>query len=85
MQFPQFRRYNDGNTYFKIIDSSNFLEHKRIGNVFTVTEIKCKLYPEKMFLNDLLISSFEHVEKIDELIYETEIHNWVQKLKQFLI
>jgi hypothetical protein len=82
MHFPQFRRYNDGKTYFKILDASTFIEHKKIGNVFTISEIECKLYPEKMYLNDLIICGFEHVEKIDELIYENEIKGWEKELKQ---
>lgn len=83
MQFPQYRKYSDGNTYFKVVDSSNFIEHKKVGSLFTISEIECKLFPEKMFLNDLLICGFEHIEIINDEVYESEINNWKINLKQF--
>ncbi len=83
MQFPQYRRYSDCNTYFKIINSNQFVEYKKVGDVFTVSEIDCKLFPEKMFVNDLLICEFENVQIIDELIYTRELKKWADSLKQF--
>jgi hypothetical protein len=74
--FPQYRRYSDKNTYFKIEKENLFIEYKKVGKYYTISEIECKLFPEKMFLNDLLICSFEQIEIIGELEYLAEINNW---------
>jgi hypothetical protein len=81
--FPQFRRYSDRNTYFKIEREDFFIEYKKVGKYYTVSEIECKLFPEKMFLNDLLICSFEQIELINESEYLSDINHWESDLIKY--
>lgn len=82
-QFPQFRRYIDKNTYFRIEREDFFIEHKKVGAYFTISEIECKLFPEKMFLNDLLKCSFDQIEIISESDYLNELNQWESTLIKY--
>lgn len=52
--FPVYRKYKNNKSYFKISDKENFQEIKVIGSRYFVSNIKAKLYPEKMFILSLL-------------------------------
>ena len=83
IDYPYFRKYSDGLTYFKATSNDQFLELKIIGKYFTIQEIECKQHPERMFLNDLYECTFEHIEKISEIDFENAVEQSRQELTQF--
>ncbi len=83
MEYPQFRKYIDGNTFFKIENPISFYELKRMGKYYSFTFIDCKIYPERMFLNDLINRSFESIEIINEDEFQFHLTTWKRELILF--
>jgi hypothetical protein len=54
MQFPVYRKYKNNKSYFKIINPALFEQVQVVGSKRFVTEVKAELYPEKLFISDLL-------------------------------
>jgi hypothetical protein len=54
MKFPQYRRYKNGLSYFKILSIAEFEEIKVIGKKRSMQHVVANQYPEKVFINDLL-------------------------------
>ena len=69
IQFPQYRRYKNGLSYFKILSAEEFEEIRIVGSQRVVNHIVAKQYPEKVFINDLLFKFEEFAEKITEKDY----------------
>ncbi len=65
IQFPQYRRYKNGLSYFKILSLSEFEEVQVIGEIRIVNRVTAQQYPEKVFINDLLFKFEEFAEGID--------------------
>lgn len=63
--FPQYRKYKNNKSYFKIFDFENFQEIKIIGSRFFVSEIRAKLYPEKQFILSLISPTEAIAEEIE--------------------
>lgn len=65
-EFPQYRRYKNGLSYFKILSAIEFEEIKLIGNKRIVMKVVAKQYPEMVFVRDLLFNFSEFAEVIGE-------------------
>ena len=83
MTYPVFRKYIDENTFFKIANESEFQEIKRMGNYFSVTDIICKIHPERMFLNDLVQMNYETIAASSEGEYDQMFEKWSEDLTLF--
>jgi hypothetical protein len=70
IKFPQYRRYKNGRSYFKIINPSRFEEIQVFGTKKILRITDAKLYPEKNFVHDLLFNYAEMAEEIGEVEYE---------------
>ena len=70
IQFPQYRRYKNGLSYFKILSLTEFEEIRIVGTKRVVNHIVANQYPEKVFINDLLFKYEEFAEEISEKDYE---------------
>jgi hypothetical protein len=66
IQFPQYRRYKNGLSYFKILSNTEFEEIQVVGEKRIVNRVVAVQYPEKVFINDLLFKYEEFAEAIDE-------------------
>lgn len=66
--FPQYRRYLNGHSYFKILSATEFEEIKVVGTRRIKHHVIARQYPERVFINDLLY----HYEKMAEVIGEKE-------------
>lgn len=53
-KFPQYRRYTNGLSYFKILSLTEFEEIKIVGEKRVKQHVVASQYPEKVFINDLL-------------------------------
>ena len=69
IKFPQYRRYKNGLSYFKILSHTELEEIKIIGKKHQLHHIIAKQYPEKVFINDLLFKYEEFAEVIGENVY----------------
>ena len=65
IQFPQYRRYKNGLSYFKILSNAEFEEIQVIGEKRIVNRVVAVQYPEKVFINDLLFKYEEFAEAIN--------------------
>jgi hypothetical protein len=72
IKYPQYRRYKNGLSYFKILSPVLFEEIKVIGSKRIVNAIEAKQYPEKVFINDLLLNYTSFADEISETEYEEQ-------------
>lgn len=66
MDFPQYRRYTTGSSYFKIVDERNFIEVQFIGDKTVVYKITAHQYPEMLRIQDMLNFQFDGVVEMDK-------------------
>ncbi|MBA3682406.1 MAG: hypothetical protein H0W73_14780 [Bacteroidetes bacterium] len=69
INFPVYRKYKNDKSYFKIIQPDLFEEIQFIGSKKIVKQTEAKLYPEKMFIHDLIFNYSEMAEEITEENY----------------
>lgn len=71
-KFPQYRRYLNGHSYFKILSLTEFEEIKIIGKRHVLHHVIARQYPEKVFINDLLYNYDGFAEVIGEEEFEAQ-------------
>ena len=69
IQFPQYRRYKNRLSYFKILSLTEFEEIQIIGDRRIINRVVASQYPEKVFINDLLFKYEDFAEEIGEKDY----------------
>ncbi|MDQ3047436.1 MAG: hypothetical protein M3R27_07810 [Bacteroidota bacterium] len=52
--FPQYRKYADGKTFFKILSNSEWEEVKVIGKHYSYHHFTVKIMPDRNYLHDLI-------------------------------
>ena len=72
IKYPQYRRYKNGLSYFKILSPVLFEEIKVVGSKRFIYSIEVKQYPEKVFINDLLLDYALFADEISEAEYENQ-------------
>jgi len=70
MKFPVYRKYKNNKSYFKIINPTLFEEVQVIGNRKIIKIIEARLFPEKMFVKDLVMDYKKMADEIAEQEYE---------------
>lgn len=66
MNFPEYRRYKNGHSYFKIISNQEFYEFKKLVNRLEKFHIKAEILPDRNYIQDMLSDYEMHWEKIEE-------------------
>ena len=56
IQFPQYRRYKNGLSCFKIISTTEFIEKQKIGSRTIENYIMAKQLPERNLIYDLVLT-----------------------------
>lgn len=54
MDFPQYRKYLNGSSYFKILSESEFIEYKWSIDRIEQFRIKANILPDRNYLQDML-------------------------------
>ena len=54
MNFPQYRKYKNDLSYFKIESNDRFIEWKRMINNWEEIEIEATILPDRVFIMDML-------------------------------
>ena len=75
IKYPQYRRYKNGLSYFKILSSVLCEEIKVIGSKRLTYTIEAKQHPEKVFINDLLLNYILFADKVSGEEYEKQKTN----------
>ena len=70
MDFPQYRRYSTGSSYFKIVDERNFVELQFVGKKVFIHQIKATQYPEMLRIKDMMDLSLAGIELADSNFVE---------------
>ncbi len=53
-QFPIYRKYSNEQRYYKILSPTHFIELQRLGKKVLKLELEAKIYPDKLFILDLI-------------------------------
>jgi len=69
IHFPVYRKYKNNKSYFKIIHARLFEEIQIIGSKKVVKQTEAKLFPEVLFVKDLVLNFAEMAYEIEETEY----------------
>lgn len=67
--FPQYRKYKNNLSYFKIISETQFEELKTTGNKIDFYEFEAKILPDRNFIQDMLNNTNDYWKEISESEY----------------
>jgi len=81
-QFPIFRRYKHGNTFYRINSVENFDELMIIGMYFVFTNHQANILPEYQMIIDLLDNAGNRLENIDVEVFEAKLDFCKKNLKE---
>lgn len=82
MVFPQYRKYSNGQSYFKIVSETEFIELKIFGSMFEIHHINAKILPERVMIADMLNDYKNFAEAISQQEYEEKMAYCKENLKQ---
>lgn len=68
--FPQYRKYKNGKSYFKIISEKEFEEKTFLGGKTITHKFEVRILPDRNLVSDLLKNYSEFAVKISEEEYE---------------
>jgi hypothetical protein len=69
IHFPVYRKYKNNKSYFKIIHARLFEEIQIVGSKKIIRQTEAKLFPEVLFVQDLILNYSEMAEEISEEEY----------------
>lgn len=78
MKFPQFRKYKNDMSYFKIISNESFVEWKRNGVRFEEIHFEAKILPDRNYINDML----SNYEPYWDVVSEEDFSKFLQEQKK---
>ena len=70
INYPQFRKYKNEKTYFKIFSGNEWEEIQLIGSQYKVQQYKVSIFPDRNFLHDLTFEYQNNWQKIEEEEYK---------------
>lgn len=76
--FPQYRKYNNGKSVFKVESADKIVELQQIGNRVVAFEIVANQFPEKLWIRDIL--ELEHPLAVASS--EAEFEAWLNRVDQ---
>lgn len=70
IHFPVYRKYKNDKSYFKIIHSRLFEEIQIIGSKKVIKQTEAKLFPEVLFVQDLILNYEAMAKEISQEEYQ---------------
>lgn len=70
MTYPQYRKYKNNQSYFKIISKNEFEEIKKESNSWKIYAFEAKILPDRNFIYDMTFEYENHWEVIEENEFE---------------
>ena len=68
--YPQYRKYPNNKSYFKIISPEKFEEIQVLGNTKTLHTFEAKILPDRNYISDLTFNYKEHWVVCEKSEYE---------------
>lgn len=65
MDFPQYRKYKNGKSYFEILSPTEFIEYQLQFNRISKHHFEAKILPDRNYIQDMLNDYQEHWEVVD--------------------
>ncbi len=73
MEYPQYRKYKNIETYFIIQSVKLFEEFKVMGSKYSVSKVEAIQFPEQLLIQDMLENKENRWETLSELDFLTKI------------
>jgi hypothetical protein len=70
MDFPQYRKYKNAKSYFKIDSAEEFEEYQLQFGKLVKHKFKANILPDRNYIADMLYNYHEHWEKIQQADFE---------------
>lgn len=70
MTYPQYRKYKNNQSYFKISSKNEFEEIKKESNSWKIYMFEAKILPDRNFIYDMTFEFENHWEVIEENEFE---------------
>lgn len=84
-QFPLFRRYTHGNTYYRINSKDKFDELMVIGKFYVLKSFQAKILPEYQLIVDLIDNVDNRWETIAEKDFDIKLEFCKNNLNEKII
>ena len=69
MLYPQYRKYKNNKSYFKISSTTSFEEVQVFNNTYTLHLFEAKILPDRNFIHDLTFQYHNYCDVISENDY----------------
>ncbi|MGE0561729.1 MAG: hypothetical protein AB7O47_07930 [Flavobacteriales bacterium] len=70
VKYPQFRKYKNNQSYFKIVSKTSFEEIKREGDLWKLYSFEAKILPDRNFIYDMTFDYENYWEAINAEEFE---------------
>lgn len=70
IQYPQYRKYLNEKSFFKIISNSEWEEIQLLGNKYSLHCFKASILPDRNYVYDMLFDYSNHWKKIEAAEYD---------------
>lgn len=77
MEFPQYRRYKNKQSYFKIVSNEEFVEYKLTANKLESYRFTVKILPDRNYLHDMLYNYEPYWEVLSEKEFKLFLRKWL--------
>lgn len=74
-KYPQFRKYKNNKSFFKITSEKEWEEIQIIGSKFILNQFTVKIMPDRNFIQDMTFDYQENWDVISEEEYDTYRRN----------
>lgn len=74
MEYPQYRKYKNIETYFIIHSKKSFEEIKVIGSKYTISKVDAIQFPEQLLIQDMLENRDDRWETVEAKYFDAQIH-----------
>ncbi len=71
IKYPQYRKYSNGKSFFKIISNDEFEEIQVLGSSKTIHYFKAKILPDRNYIADLITNENNHWLNCESKEYES--------------
>ncbi len=68
--FPQYRKYKNNKSFFKIISKTQFEEIKFMGEKMNIYYFETKILPDRNFIQDMLFEHEKYWDICSDIVYE---------------
>jgi len=73
MDFPQYRKYNNDQSYFKITGYAELEEIKLLGRFYQHIKLQATMLPDRNFISDLLNDATGNITEITEQEFQLQV------------